>query len=121
MRPRLAAIDFQIDLDPCVIKWNDRILRSKNFDQFLQSILIISHLIPWGSRSIWSIVRGKSDDRFLHQVFGSVYVGVWLRQFDYRPRLLRLDVPWRLTRRSSTAQQRTLLDASLVYLNSAHL
>jgi hypothetical protein len=43
---RLAAIDLQIDLDPCVIKWEMIKFCDRNFYQFLQSISIISHLFP---------------------------------------------------------------------------
>jgi hypothetical protein len=35
-RHRLAAIDFQIDLDPCLIKWKMIDFCDRNFDQFLQ-------------------------------------------------------------------------------------
>lgn len=48
------------------------------------------------------------------QVPGRVHARFRLRESDHRPRVLRLDVPRGIARRSTAAQQRALLDAPLV-------
>jgi hypothetical protein len=56
---RVAAIDFQIDLDRWGIKWEMIEFGDRNFDQFLQSISIISHLL--GSKGlVWRELHNSS-------------------------------------------------------------
>jgi hypothetical protein len=61
---RDVAIDFQIDLDHRVIKWEMIEFCDRNFDQFLQSISIISHLITQWSRTIWKSIATSLPVRY---------------------------------------------------------
>ena len=53
---RDVAIDFQIDLDHCVIKWEMIEIDCKNCSKFRSQNSIISYLITRWSRSIWKSI-----------------------------------------------------------------